>query len=101
MASTAGSCSACSAGGDGTGARSDVVNSAPRVRSGVTFIAWVGVRQLATASLELIRRGEDRLVLLRPAELVLDILRAAGVMDLMTIVHREREASPALAADRG
>ncbi len=69
--------------------------------SGVTFIAGVGVRQLLTASLELMRRGQARLVLLRPAELVLDILAAAGITDLMTIVHNEREAATAVASIRG
>jgi len=63
--------------------------------SGVTFIASVGVRQLLTASLELARRGEGRLVLLRPAEPVVNVLGAAGVTDFMTIVHSEREASTA------
>jgi hypothetical protein len=39
--------------------------------------------------------------LLGPAELVLDILAAAGIADLMTIVHNEREAATAAASIRG
>jgi anti-anti-sigma factor len=68
--------------------------------SGVTFITSIGIRHLVSASKALMRRG-GRLVLLKPNETVVDVLLAAGVSDLMTIVQSEAEAVAAVQLNKG
>jgi anti-sigma B factor antagonist len=68
--------------------------------SGVTFISSIGIRHLVSASKALMRRG-GRLVLLKPNETVVDVLLAAGVSDLMTIVQSEAEAVAAVQLNEG
>jgi len=63
--------------------------------AGVTFLTSPGIRQLVAASRALARAG-GRLVLLKPNETVVDVLRVTGVCDLMTIVASEGEAAAAL-----
>jgi anti-anti-sigma factor len=52
--------------------------------AGVTFIASIGLRHLATAA-KVVRRRGGRLILLNPAEAVADVVTASGLTDYLPI----------------
>ena len=63
--------------------------------SGVNFIASIGIRHLMSATKVLARRG-GRLVLLKPAAPVLEVLQTSGITDLIPIAASEDEVGPLL-----
>ena len=65
--------------------------------SRVSFLASVGIRHLVGAAKTLTRRG-GRLVLLKPNDMVEDILITVGMNSLIPIARSEREAQAVLAA---
>ena len=65
--------------------------------SRVSFMASVGMRHLVAAAKALTRRG-GRLVLLKPTDLVEDMLITTGMNSLIPIVRSEREAQAVLSA---
>ena len=65
--------------------------------SRVSFLASVGIRHLVAAAKTLTRRG-GRLVLLKPNDMVEDILITVGMNSLIPIARSEREAQAVLNA---
>ena len=65
--------------------------------SRVTFLASIGMRHLIAAAKTLTRRG-GRLVLLKPTDLVEDMLITTGMNTLIPIARSEREAQAVLSA---
>ena len=58
--------------------------------SGVPFIASIGIRHLMSATKSLSRRG-GRLVLFKPTEPVLEVLKTSGITDLISTATTEDE----------
>jgi anti-sigma B factor antagonist len=65
--------------------------------SGVSFLASIGIRQLTAAARSLTRRG-GRMVLLKPAKLVEEVLTVSAVDSLIPIARSDKEAQAVLAA---
>ncbi len=60
----------------------------------VDYIASIGIRHLVMAA-KTVARGAGKLVLLNPTPLVTDVLRVAGLDQLLPIVRSEAEARAA------
>jgi anti-sigma B factor antagonist len=54
--------------------------------SAVTYIASIGLRQLATAA-NMIRRRGGRLILLNPTSAIADVIRVTGLMEYLPIAN--------------
>ena len=65
--------------------------------AGVSFISSIGIRQLVAAAKALSRRG-GRLVLLRPNDIVTEVLQTTGITDLLPIVRSDSEAAAVIAS---
>jgi anti-anti-sigma factor len=59
--------------------------------SGVTFISSIGIRHLVMAAKALSRRN-GRLVLLKPTEMVTEVLTTAGITEIVPIAETDAEA---------
>jgi anti-sigma B factor antagonist len=66
----------------------------------VDYIASIGIRHLVMAA-KTVARGAGKLVLLNPTPLVTDVLRVAGLDQLLPIVRSEAEARAAFGAASG
>ncbi len=65
--------------------------------SGVTFMSSIGIRQLVSAAKTMTRRG-GRLVLLKPNDVVTEVLQTTGITDLLPIARSESEAAAMVAS---
>jgi anti-anti-sigma factor len=59
--------------------------------SAVTFLASIGIRHLVSAARTLSRRN-GRLVLLKPTQMVVEVLKTSGLTDILPIVMTDEEA---------
>ena len=59
--------------------------------SGVSFISSIGIRHILMAAKALSRRN-GRLVLLKPTEMVVDVLTTAGIASIIPIAETDAQA---------
>jgi len=67
--------------------------------SGVDFIASIGIRHLVLTA-KSVARASKKLVLLDPTPKVLDVLKSAGLIELLPVARSEADARALLEGNR-